>query len=158
VTRATPIPRGALHLLRPIAPVLAALALAACALTPQAPPGAAATSASSGSASSEAPIGTAPRGSAASGAGGGLSASAALLERSRAERAAGSYDQAAASVERALRIEPNDPALWLELGEIKLAAGDAQQAGLMARKALTLAGGDGGFAARAERLIDAAAH
>jgi tetratricopeptide (TPR) repeat protein len=157
VTGPAPNPRGALHPLRPTAPILAAWALAACALTPQAPPGAAGTSASNGSASSEASIGTAPRDSAAGGAGGGLSASAALLERSRAEQAAGSYDQAAASVERALRIEPNDPALWLELGEIKLAAGDAQQAGLMARKALTLAGDDGRLAARAERLIDAAA-
>ncbi|HEU4619962.1 MAG TPA: tetratricopeptide repeat protein, partial [Gammaproteobacteria bacterium] len=78
------------------------------------------------------------------------------LEQSRAAMQAGSYDAAAASIERALRISPDDPSLWLELGEIKLATGDAQQAQLMARKAVSLAGGDRTVTARAERLIDAA--
>jgi Tfp pilus assembly protein PilF len=80
-------------------------------------------------------------------------ASVALLERSREERAAGRYDAAAATVERALRIDPDDPALWLELAEINLAQGDGEQANSMARKALTLAGDDRAIAARAERLV-----
>ncbi|HEX5418554.1 MAG TPA: tetratricopeptide repeat protein [Gammaproteobacteria bacterium] len=84
------------------------------------------------------------------------SASQALLVRSRAEQAAGQYEQAEASVERALRIAPNDAALWLALGEVKLAAGDTEQAGLMARKALTLAGRDEGLRAKAEHLIASA--
>jgi tetratricopeptide (TPR) repeat protein len=87
---------------------------------------------------------------------GRVSASRALLVRSRAERAAGQYEQAEASVERALRISPNDAALWLELGDVKLAAGDAEQAALMARKALTLAGRDDRLRERAEQLIETA--
>lgn len=83
-------------------------------------------------------------------------ASRALLEQSRDERAAGSYAAAASSVERALRIDPNNPLLWLELGGIKLDDRDPAQARIMARKALTLAGGDRAIAARAQRLIDSA--
>jgi tetratricopeptide (TPR) repeat protein len=84
------------------------------------------------------------------------SASGALLAQSRAEQAAGDYGQATASVERALRIDPNNPALWLELGELELASGDPAQATTMARKALTLAAGDPDTEARAQRLLDAA--
>jgi hypothetical protein len=80
-------------------------------------------------------------------------ASAVLLERGRNERIAGSYAQAAASIERALRIDPNNPLLWIELGEIKLAEGDRGQAEMMARKALTLAGNDRSIAIRAEQLV-----
>jgi hypothetical protein len=83
--------------------------------------------------------------------------SLALLAQSRSERAAGSYAAAASSIERALRIDPNDATLWLELGEIKLADRDPAQAQMMARKALTLAGGDRVIASRAQRLIDSAA-
>jgi hypothetical protein len=80
-------------------------------------------------------------------------ASAVLLEQSRDERAAGSYAAATASIERALRIEPNNPALWIELAEVKAAVGDFDQAEMMARKALTLAGSDRSITARAERLL-----
>ena len=80
-------------------------------------------------------------------------ASAVLLEQSRDERAAGSYAEAAASIERALRIDPNNPALWIELAEIKAAEGNYDQAEMMARKALTLAGSDRSIMARADRLV-----
>jgi tetratricopeptide (TPR) repeat protein len=83
-------------------------------------------------------------------------ASGALLEQSRAQRAAGSLPAARASLERALRLEPNNPALWLELGELELQTGNNAQAATMARKAQTLAGRDGRLAARAERLLRAA--
>jgi tetratricopeptide (TPR) repeat protein len=86
-------------------------------------------------------------------ASGAASASATLLEQSRAERAAGSYAEAAASIERALRIEPDNAWLWLELGEVRLAAGDPRQAGEMARRALSLADGDRGVVTSAERLL-----
>lgn len=82
------------------------------------------------------------------------SAATSLLEQGRADRAAGRYGAAAAAVERALGIEPNDPRLWLELAEIKLAEGNAAQAEVMARKALTLAAGDPAIERRALRLID----
>jgi tetratricopeptide (TPR) repeat protein len=82
------------------------------------------------------------------------SAATSLLTQGRAERAAGRYAAATAAIERALTIEPNDADLWLELAEIKLEEGDAAQAGAMARKALTLAGGDRDIERRAARLID----
>jgi cytochrome c-type biogenesis protein CcmH/NrfG len=78
-----------------------------------------------------------------------------LLAQSRAARAAGNLTGAAVSVERALRIDPNDPELWLEFGQIQLASGDNGQAAALARKALTLAGDDRDVAARAERLLRA---
>jgi Tfp pilus assembly protein PilF len=83
-------------------------------------------------------------------------ASGALLEQSRAQRAAGSLPAARGSLERALRIDPNNAALWLELGELELQTGNAAQAATMARKAMTLAGRDGRLTARAERLLRAA--
>jgi tetratricopeptide (TPR) repeat protein len=83
-------------------------------------------------------------------------ASGALLEQSRAQRAAGSLPAARASLERALRLDPNNAVLWLELGELELQTGNAAQAATMARKVLTLAGRDARLTARAERLLRAA--
>jgi Flp pilus assembly protein TadD len=83
-------------------------------------------------------------------------ASGALLEQSRAQRAAGSMPAARASLERALRLDANNPALWLELGELELQTGNDAQAATLARKALTLAGRDTRLTARAERLLRAA--
>jgi len=83
-------------------------------------------------------------------------ASSALLEQSRAQRAAGSLPAARASLERALRLDPNNAALWLELGELELQTGNSTQAATMARKALTLAGRDRQLTDRAERLLRAA--
>jgi tetratricopeptide (TPR) repeat protein len=79
-----------------------------------------------------------------------------LLAQSRAARAAGSYSQASATIERALRIAPSDPQLWVELGEIQLASGDAAQAATLARKALTLAADDSAVIADAQKLLRAA--
>ena len=83
-------------------------------------------------------------------------ATQALLAQSRAAREAGSYAQASATVERALRIAPNDPNLWVELGEIELASGNPTQAATLARKALTLAANDGPAVADAQKLLRAA--
>jgi Flp pilus assembly protein TadD len=79
-----------------------------------------------------------------------------LLEQSRAQRAAGSLPAARASLERALRLDPNNAALWLELGELELQTGNSEQAATMARKAMTLAGRDTRLSDRAERLLRAA--
>ena len=70
------------------------------------------------------------------------SPTAALVEQGRRQSADGQYDQAIASVERALRIEPGNPWLWLELAQIHRSAGNARQADGHARKALSLAGTD----------------
>jgi hypothetical protein len=84
-------------------------------------------------------------------------ASQSLLAQSRARRAAGDYPEASASLERALRIDPNNPILWIELGELHLQAGNTAQAEMMARKALTLTAGDRSAESQAERLLRAAA-
>lgn len=68
------------------------------------------------------------------------SASSALLDQSREARAAGNYAAAAVALDRALRIAPNDPALWLEYGELRMAEGDYRQAATLARKSASLAG------------------
>jgi hypothetical protein len=80
-------------------------------------------------------------------------ASQALLKESRRYQAGGEYPQAAAAIERALRIEPRQPLLWLELGQIRLREGNRAQADSMARKALSLASGDATVEAQALELI-----
>ena len=80
-------------------------------------------------------------------------AAAALLEQSRNERSAGDLDRAAATLERGLSLSPDDPALWVELAEIRLAQGNAALAQETARKALTLTGDDYALESRARRLI-----
>jgi len=84
-------------------------------------------------------------------------ASAALLEQGRAQLAARDYDQAAASLERAIRIEPGNPWLWLELAKVHLASGNLPQADSHARKALSLAGHDAAASDAAEKLLRAIA-
>ena len=76
-----------------------------------------------------------------------------LLTQSRAHQATGDYAQAAASIERALRIEPRQPLLWLELGTIRLKEGDFAQAESLGRKALSLSAGDATLTAKSEQLI-----
>lgn len=83
----------------------------------------------------------------------GNSASILLLRQGQAERNAGLYQDATSSIERALRIDPNNAYLWIELGEIKNEEGDREQADMMARKALTLAAGDRSIEARANELM-----
>jgi hypothetical protein len=83
-------------------------------------------------------------------------ASQTLLNESRSHAAAGRYPQAAASIERAIRIEPRQPVLWLELGNIRLKEGNLAQAESLGRKALSLSAGDAELSARAQQLITAA--
>jgi cytochrome c-type biogenesis protein CcmH/NrfG len=65
-------------------------------------------------------------------------------------------DGASATLDRALRIEPNNPLLWIELGKVRLLASEARGAEGCARKALALAGGDRTAEAQAGRvLVDA---
>lgn len=80
-------------------------------------------------------------------------ASAALLEESRTHQAAGRLPQAAASVERALRIESRQPLLWIELGHIRLLENNLAQAEALARKAFSLAEGDLRLEELATRLL-----
>ena len=79
-----------------------------------------------------------------------------LVESGRASRASGDYSQALASIERAIRIEPRNPYLWLELGETHLSQGNAQQAAATARKAMSVAGADRVAKMAAEGLLERA--
>jgi Flp pilus assembly protein TadD len=75
------------------------------------------------------------------------------VTQAHARAAAGDYPAAIATLERALRIEPENPLTWIELGQIQLAAGNAAQADSMGHKALALASGDPNAQAAAWRLI-----
>jgi Tfp pilus assembly protein PilF len=80
-------------------------------------------------------------------------ASRALITQAHAQAKAGDFGQASATIERALRIEPENPLLWIELGRMRLGATDAEQADAMGRKALSLATGDPAAQSSAWRLI-----
>jgi Flp pilus assembly protein TadD len=80
-------------------------------------------------------------------------AASALLAQAHAQATAGELVAAGATLERALRIEPDTPLLWVELGRVQLAEGNAAQADSMGRKALALASGDGQAQAAAWTLI-----
>ena len=80
-----------------------------------------------------------------------------LFQESRQHVAAGEYPAAAASLERAVRIEPANPWLWLELAKVHFASGNLSQAESHARKALSLAGQDVAAQETAEDLLNAIA-
>ena len=79
-----------------------------------------------------------------------------LVESGRSSRSSGDYAQALATIERAIRIEPRNPYLWLELGETHLSRGNAQQAAATARKAMSVAGADRVAKMAAEGLLERA--
>jgi Flp pilus assembly protein TadD len=81
------------------------------------------------------------------------SASAALVKQAHAQSGKGDFGAATATVERALRIEPNNPLLWIELGQVHLAEGNTSQAESMGRKAVALAVGDPNAQSSAWRLV-----
>lgn len=81
------------------------------------------------------------------------SATSALVTQAHQQAAGGDTAQAAATLERALRIEPDNPLVWIELGRVRLAENNAAQADAMGRKALALATGDAGAQAAAWQLI-----
>lgn len=66
----------------------------------------------------------------------------ALLDNAQAQQRTGQYDSAAATLERALRIEPDNAHLWHELGQVRLRQQQWAQAEQMAMKSLRLAGDD----------------
>lgn len=65
-------------------------------------------------------------------------ASRALVSQAQTQMATKNYAVAASSIERALRIEPDNPLLWIELGKVRLAEGNYVQAENMARKAVSM--------------------
>ena len=81
---------------------------------------------------------------------------AGLMESARADTAAGRLPNAAATLERALRIEPRNAQLWHDLAEVRLRQRDYVQAENLAARSNTLAGSDASLRAANQRLIDEA--
>ena len=78
---------------------------------------------------------------------------AGLMDSARGDIAAGRLANAAASLERGLRIEPRNPRLWHELARVRLLQGDRAQAETLATRSNTYAAGDAELRAANERLI-----
>jgi Tfp pilus assembly protein PilF len=78
---------------------------------------------------------------------------ACLMETARADAASGNLTAAAASLERALRIEPRNPRLWHELARMRLRQGQFAQAESMAARSNSWAGSDSALRAANESLI-----
>ncbi len=69
-------------------------------------------------------------------------ASRALVAQAEAQRRKGDLPGASVSLDRALRIEPNNPLLWIETGRLRMDQRNFAQAENMARKALAISVGD----------------
>jgi tetratricopeptide (TPR) repeat protein len=80
-------------------------------------------------------------------------ASRALVSQAQTQMATKNYAVAASSIERALRIEPDNPLLWIELGKVRFAEGNYVQAENMARKAVSMSVNAPRAQASAWRLI-----
>jgi len=63
----------------------------------------------------------------------------ALLDNAEKERMAGRLDHAAAAIERAVGLEPQNALLWSRLAAIRLAQGNWQQANVLAGRSNSLA-------------------
>lgn len=83
----------------------------------------------------------------------GSAAVASLMDGARADVGAGRLANAAASLERALRIEPRNPRLWQELAKVRLKQGDYAQAESVAARSNSWAGADNRLRADNWRLI-----
>jgi tetratricopeptide (TPR) repeat protein len=80
-------------------------------------------------------------------------AASALVAQAHKQAAGGDSAQAMATLERAQRIEPGNPLVWIELGRLNLAQNNGAQADAMGRKALALATGDASAQSSAWQLI-----
>ena len=78
---------------------------------------------------------------------------AGLLQSARSDSATGRLTNAAATLERALRIEPRNPRLWQELARVRLKQGEYAQAESVASRSNSFAGADNALRADNWRLI-----
>lgn len=81
---------------------------------------------------------------------------AGLMESARNDTAAGRLSNAAATLERALRIEPANPRLWQELARVRLQQRQFAQAESTAMRSNSYAGSDAALRAENERIIEQA--
>jgi tetratricopeptide (TPR) repeat protein len=80
-------------------------------------------------------------------------ASKALVSQAQAQRKKGDLPGATVSLDRALRIEPNNPLLWIEMGRLRMDQQNYPQAENMGRKALAMSVGDNRTQSMAWQLI-----
>ncbi|HTY92680.1 MAG TPA: tetratricopeptide repeat protein, partial [Steroidobacteraceae bacterium] len=80
-------------------------------------------------------------------------ATSALVTQAHRQAAGGDPQLAISTLERAVRIEPDNPLVWIELGEVHESAGRFDQAAGLGHKALQLATGDPRAQSSAWRLI-----
>lgn len=76
-----------------------------------------------------------------------------LMQASASHRRRGDLAGAVAALERALRLEPRNPKVWLALAELRLASDNPRAAESLALKAQALAGADAGVGRQAWALI-----
>jgi tetratricopeptide (TPR) repeat protein len=76
-----------------------------------------------------------------------------LVDNARADAGSGRHANAAATLERALRIEPRNPRLWQELARVRFGQGDYAQAEALAARSNSFAGSDARLRASNWRLI-----
>jgi predicted Zn-dependent protease len=75
------------------------------------------------------------------------------MQNARTDAAAGRFANSAATIERALRIEPRNPRLWQELARVRLKQGEFAQAESVAARSNSWAGSDNTLRAENWRLI-----
>ena len=80
-------------------------------------------------------------------------ASQALVSQAQAQRKKGDLPGATVTLDRALRIEPNNPLLWIEMGRLRMDQRNYAQAENMGRKALSMSVGDDRTQSAAWQLI-----
>jgi tetratricopeptide (TPR) repeat protein len=80
-------------------------------------------------------------------------ASKALVSQAEVQRKKGDLPGATVTLERALRIEPNNPLLWIEMGRLRMDQRNYAQAEGMGRKALSMSVGDDRTQSQAWQLI-----
>jgi len=80
----------------------------------------------------------------------------AMHDQANSARLRGDFDTAIATLERAIRIDPDAPELWLLLSQVSLDAGDPAAAEQLARKALQFVGHRTNLEQQAWTLIDSA--
>ena len=81
---------------------------------------------------------------------------AGLMNNARADIDANRLGSAAATIERALRLEPRNPRLWHELARVRLKQGEYAQAESTAARSNTWAGSDAELRAANQRIIEQA--
>lgn len=80
----------------------------------------------------------------------------ALVEQANAQSRAGQLEAAAATLDRAVRIDPKNTLLWIELARLRLLEADPVQAQALARKAMALSRQDPQAQKDAKDVLDAA--